>query len=153
MRRTVLVDTRSAVAASAMVIKSGTDNGRPRTARAEPAVQCGAEPERCWIAEVERFDGPERNVARGLRTAYLKKHGIPDAPQDLTKHACIRFRLPSGALVPWRFGKKRRTFEVHVEGPLIASEPGIAITAAIDGAGLCSCRLRMLPQSLPRVGS
>jgi DNA-binding transcriptional LysR family regulator len=68
--------------------------------------------------------------------AFLKKHGIPDAPQDLTKHACIRFRLPSGALVPWRFGKKRRTFEVHVEGPLIASEPGIAITAAIDGAGL-----------------
>jgi len=25
---------------------------------------------------------------------------------------------------------------VHVEGPLIASEPGIAITAATDGAGL-----------------
>ena len=43
MRRTVLVDTRSAVAASAMVIKNGTDNGRPRTARAEPAAQCGAE--------------------------------------------------------------------------------------------------------------
>jgi DNA-binding transcriptional LysR family regulator len=68
--------------------------------------------------------------------AYLKKHGIPNAPQDLTKHACIRFRLPSGALVPWRFGKKRRSIEVHVDGPLIASEPGIAITAAIDGGGL-----------------
>ena len=69
------------------------------------------------------------------------------------QYARIRFSLPSGALVPWRFGKKRRTFEVHVEGPLIASEPGIAITAAIGGAGLCSCRLRMLPRSLPRVGS
>ncbi len=68
--------------------------------------------------------------------AYLKKHGIPNAPRDLTKHACIRFRLPSGALVPWRFGKKRRSFQVQVDGPLIASEPGIAITAAIDGAGL-----------------
>jgi DNA-binding transcriptional LysR family regulator len=68
--------------------------------------------------------------------AYLKKHGIPNAPQDLTKHACVRFRLPSGALVPWRFGKKRRSFQVQVDGPLIASEPGIGITAAIDGAGL-----------------
>lgn len=68
--------------------------------------------------------------------AYLKKHGIPNAPRDLTKHACIRFRLPSGALVPWRFGRKRRSFQVQVDGPLIASEPGIAITAAIDGAGL-----------------
>jgi DNA-binding transcriptional LysR family regulator len=38
--------------------------------------------------------------------------------------------------VPWRFGKKRRSFQVQVDGPLIASEPGIGITAAIDGAGL-----------------
>jgi DNA-binding transcriptional LysR family regulator len=68
--------------------------------------------------------------------AYLKKQSLPEAPQDLTRHACIRFRLPSGALVPWRFGRKRRTFEMHVDGPLVASEPGIAITAAIDGAGL-----------------
>jgi DNA-binding transcriptional LysR family regulator len=85
--------------------------------------------------------------------AYLKKHGIPNAPQDLTNHACIRFRLPSGALVPWRFGKKRRTFEVHVDGPLIASEPGIAITAASTVRVLCSCPMRMLPGSLPRAGS
>jgi len=39
-------------------------------------------------------------------------------------------------LVPWRFGKKRRAFEVQVDGPLIASEPGFALAAAIDGAGL-----------------
>jgi DNA-binding transcriptional LysR family regulator len=56
--------------------------------------------------------------------AYMKKHGIPETPKDLTRHACIRFRLPSGALVPWRFGKKRRSVEIHVEGPLVTSEPG-----------------------------
>jgi DNA-binding transcriptional LysR family regulator len=39
--------------------------------------------------------------------AYLKKHGAPKVPQELTEHACIRFRLPNGALVPWRFAKKR----------------------------------------------
>jgi len=68
--------------------------------------------------------------------AYLKRQGTPDAPEQLIKHACIRFRQASGALVPWRFSKKRRMFEVDVDGPLISNEPGIAIAAAIDGAGL-----------------
>jgi DNA-binding transcriptional LysR family regulator len=35
-----------------------------------------------------------------------------------------------------RCGIKRRTFEVQVDGPLISTEPSIAIRAAIDGAGL-----------------
>ena len=68
--------------------------------------------------------------------AYLERHGVPRTPEDLTRHACIRFRFPTGAPVPWRFSTKRRTFEVDVQGPLTANEPGIAITAAIDGAGL-----------------
>lgn len=68
--------------------------------------------------------------------AYLKRHGTPATPEDLTRHACIRFRFASGVLMPWRFGRKRRTFDVQVEGPLIANELGIAIRAAVDGAGL-----------------
>ncbi len=67
---------------------------------------------------------------------YLRQHGTPTTPQELTEHVCIRLRLPSGALAPWRFGKKRRTFEVQVDGQLTANELPIAITAAIDGAGL-----------------
>jgi DNA-binding transcriptional LysR family regulator len=57
---------------------------------------------------------------------------------------CTRFRLPTGALVPWRFLKKRRTFEVQVDGPLISTEPSIAIRAAIDGAGLIQLPLAYL---------
>ena len=75
---------------------------------------------------------------------YVGQHGAPRTPQELTKHACIRFRLPTGALVPWRFGKKRRMFEVQVDGPLTANEPGIAIRAAIDGAGLIQLPLAYL---------
>jgi DNA-binding transcriptional LysR family regulator len=67
---------------------------------------------------------------------YLRQHGTPTTPQELTEHVCIRLRLPSGSLAPWRFGKKRRTFEVHVDGQLTANELPIAVTAAIDGAGL-----------------
>jgi DNA-binding transcriptional LysR family regulator len=69
--------------------------------------------------------------------AYLARHGTPKAPQDLVGHDCIRFRLPSGALFPWRFAGNRRRLEVHVEGRLIVSGPqALAIPSAIAGAGL-----------------
>ena len=68
--------------------------------------------------------------------AYIEQHGKPKTPEELTKHLCIRFRLPSGAVVPWRVGKKSRMIEVQVNGPLTATEPGIAVRAAIGGAGV-----------------
>jgi DNA-binding transcriptional LysR family regulator len=37
---------------------------------------------------------------------------------------------------------------VHVDGPLIVSEPGIAITAAVDGAGLIQLPLAYVAQEL-----
>ena len=67
---------------------------------------------------------------------YLQQHGTPVIPRELTEHACLRLRFPSGALAQWRFGKKRRTFEVQVDGPLTTNELAILITAAIEGAGL-----------------
>ena len=73
---------------------------------------------------------------------YLERHGIPQVPEELIKHACIR-RHANGALVSWRFGKKRRMFEVEVDGPLTANEPGIAVAAAIDGAGLVQLPLEI----------
>lgn len=59
--------------------------------------------------------------------AYLERRGTPRTPDELTKHACIRFRLPTGALVPWCLGRKGRMLEVQVDGPLIATEPGVEI--------------------------
>jgi DNA-binding transcriptional LysR family regulator len=80
--------------------------------------------------------------------AYVQQHGAPATPQDLTKHACIRFRLPSGGLVPWRFGKQRRMFEIQVEGPLAATEPGIGVRAATDGAGIVQLPLAYVASEL-----
>ena len=48
--------------------------------------------------------------------AYLREHGTPATPQNLTEHACIRLRFPGGALAPWRFSRNQRTFEVQVDG-------------------------------------
>lgn len=67
---------------------------------------------------------------------YIRQRGIPATPHDLMSYPCIRFRLPGGALIPWRFGKQRQMFEVQVDGPLTVTEPGVAVCAANDGAGI-----------------
>ena len=132
-----------------------------------PEIRLDISVDRAFVDIVEaRFDAgirPGERIARDMiavrisddipfvaaaSSAYVEQHGAPKTPQELTKHACIRFRLPNGALVPWRFGKKRRMFEVQVDGPLTANEPGIAIGAAIDGAGLIQLPLAYVTPEL-----
>jgi DNA-binding transcriptional LysR family regulator len=67
---------------------------------------------------------------------YLARHGRPKTPQDLKAHNCIRVRLPSGALFPWRLSVKRRACEVHAEGRLILNEFTMVRKAALQGVGL-----------------
>ena len=132
-----------------------------------PQIQLDISIDRAFVDIVAaRFDAgirPGRRVARDMiavrisddmpvglaaSPAYLKQHGTPKSPEELTQHACIRFRFPSGALAPWRFGKKGRSFEVDVTGSLITTEPGIALMAAIDGAGLIQLPLAYLASEL-----
>jgi DNA-binding transcriptional LysR family regulator len=67
---------------------------------------------------------------------YVKRFGAPTTPDDLRQHACLQFRFPSGAVGAWRFFKGRRNIEVPVSGPLTATEPGLLVRAAVDGAGI-----------------
>ena len=90
----------------------------------------------------------ENPFAVAASPKYLERHGTPQIPEELIKHACIRSRHANGALVSWRFTKKRRMFEVEVDGPLTANEPGIAVAAAIDGAGLVQLPLAYLAPAL-----
>jgi DNA-binding transcriptional LysR family regulator len=47
---------------------------------------------------------------------YLARHPRPTTPRDLETHNCIRFRFPSGVIVPWQFEKKGKQVEVAVAG-------------------------------------
>lgn len=78
----------------------------------------------------------EMPIVAAAAPAYLARHGIPKTPQELAAHNCVRFRLPSGTLFPWRFCMKRRAFELQVEGRLIVNEPKMLIKAALDGVGI-----------------
>jgi LysR family transcriptional regulator, regulator of peptidoglycan recycling len=67
--------------------------------------------------------------------SYLKRRGEPKVPQDLQEHSCIRLRLSSGALMPWRFRKDGKSFDVAVSGPLILNESSLIVPALLDGVG------------------
>jgi DNA-binding transcriptional LysR family regulator len=69
--------------------------------------------------------------------AYLAKHGAPTTPNDLHDHNCIRQRwVWDGAIHPWEFEQAGRRIEVAVDGTLIVNDLSLALTAALDGAGI-----------------
>ena len=76
---------------------------------------------------------------RGVLVAspnYLDRHPLPTTPGDLEAHNCIRFRFPSGIIVPWQFEKRGKKVELVPEGTLTINDPDLAIRAAVDGVGV-----------------
>jgi DNA-binding transcriptional LysR family regulator len=68
--------------------------------------------------------------------AYLEGHGRPKTPHDLLSRNCIRLRLPSVGLLPWRFVRNGKSFEIAVDGALVVNDVPFALRAARDGLGL-----------------
>jgi DNA-binding transcriptional LysR family regulator len=70
--------------------------------------------------------------------AYFERRGRPQRPEDLTRHACIRFRqMTSQGIYRWEFMDGNRPLEIAVDGPLIVNDTAPNIAAAVDGIGLC----------------
>src|SRR5690606_20286904 len=68
--------------------------------------------------------------------AYLGKHGRPETPEELRDHRCIRFRLATGALMPWAFEKGNREYDVGVTGPVIVNDWIAALVAIRTGVAM-----------------
>jgi DNA-binding transcriptional LysR family regulator len=68
--------------------------------------------------------------------AYLAKRGTPKAPEDLAGHNCIRLRVASGTILPWRFQKDGKSFEIAVSGSLILNDASLMGPALQGGVGL-----------------
>jgi LysR family transcriptional regulator for bpeEF and oprC len=102
----------------------------------------------------ERFDvavrmgklSDSRLVARRLATsalttcatpAYLKRHGVPRTPEDLAKHNCIQFVVPStGRAQPWQFERDGRRISVPVPGNVRMDHAESLVEAALAGTAL-----------------
>lgn len=67
---------------------------------------------------------------------YFAEHGRPVLPEDLRDHRCVRFRLATGALMPWTFEKGNREYEVGVTGPVIVNDWIAALVAMRTGVAM-----------------
>jgi DNA-binding transcriptional LysR family regulator len=81
------------------------------------------------------FGGEERFVVVAS-PAYLETNGAPKVPDDLTKHRCVRFRLPSGKIYRWEFEHRGEEFMVDVTGPITLDTMPLAAAAAGAGLGI-----------------
>jgi DNA-binding transcriptional LysR family regulator len=82
-----------------------------------------------------RLTGPFRFVVAAA-PAYLDRHGRPTTPEELRDHRCVRFRLTTGALMPWTFEKGNREYDVGVTGPVIVNDWIAALVAIRTGVAM-----------------
>lgn len=80
--------------------------------------------------------GPPRRIAVVASPDYLAQHGTPLVPPDLLRHACLRIRLPNGALHRWRFEKDGQPVQIDVAGPLTLDEASLARIAVLEHVGI-----------------
>jgi DNA-binding transcriptional LysR family regulator len=84
--------------------------------------------------------------------AYLKRAGTPRSLDDLTKHECIQFELPStGRQIPWTFTVEGAPTDLPTGGGLCCAEDVLGIvTLARSGAGLVQTYRYIVEQDLKR---
>jgi DNA-binding transcriptional LysR family regulator len=84
--------------------------------------------------------GPRiQRFAAAASRGYLERHGRPRHPRELLKHACLRGRFSSGAMIPWEFEKDGEVVRVTPTGPLLVSSGSatdLAVEAAVAGVGV-----------------
>jgi DNA-binding transcriptional LysR family regulator len=80
--------------------------------------------------------GSARRFAVVASPAYFQNHKLPRVPQDLLEHACIRVRLPNGALYRWHFEKEGQPVQVDVQGPITLDEASLSRMAVLEGTGI-----------------
>jgi DNA-binding transcriptional LysR family regulator len=68
---------------------------------------------------------------------YLKRHGKPKHPLELTRHRCLQFVDPhSGRPYDWAFMRGDETIDVPVSGPLTFTDPNSMLEECLAGTGI-----------------
>ncbi|WOX53647.1 LysR substrate-binding domain-containing protein [Aeromonas sp. CD] len=84
--------------------------------------------------------GPPQRYLVVAAPTYLAEHGTPQHPRELTRHACIGYRLTPSHHYRWAFaGEEGSMLEIEVTGPLTTSTPALYLGAAEAGLGLAYC--------------
>lgn len=80
--------------------------------------------------------GPDMRFLAVASPDYLAAHPIPETPDELAEHRCIRQRLPSGKRYRWEFRKRGQELALDVPGVLTLDNNRLMVEAAVAGAGI-----------------
>lgn len=72
---------------------------------------------------------------------YLRRNGIPQQPEDLAQHRCLRIKAPANRHRVWRLinpAENQRELEVPIEPAMLVNHSDTLIRACVDGAGIAS---------------
>lgn len=81
---------------------------------------------------------------------YLRRRGVPDTLEDLARHDCMQFALPStGMRVPWLFYRNGEEIELETAGGIECAEDILGtVTLARHGAGLAQTMRAFIEEDL-----
>ncbi len=83
--------------------------------------------------------------------AYLQNNGIPQHPQELAQHRCLRMKLPANRHRSWRLinpEDNRRELEIAVDPAMLVNHTDTLIRACVDGAGISSQSIDLVANHL-----
>ena len=82
---------------------------------------------------------------------YLKRHGKPKHPADLSRHRCLQFLDPyTGRPFEWAFMRAEETLEVATTGPLTFTDPKSMLAECLAGTGIAQIIGWGIKESLAR---
>ncbi len=67
---------------------------------------------------------------------YARLHGLPTSIEDLSLHACINQRMPSGRLQTWDFKVDGIARSLTPASAIVVNDPSLAMQAVLEGQGL-----------------
>jgi DNA-binding transcriptional LysR family regulator len=67
--------------------------------------------------------------------AYLRRHGVPQTPDDLLAHKCLIYGT-AGRHEGWEFSRQGRSQRIKVVGCLQSNQVGLLCQAAVEGTGI-----------------
>lgn len=85
--------------------------------------------------------------------AYAREHGLPQEPQELAQHACLKLKTPAGRSRVWRLlrgGVTGAAVEVEVQPVLLANHTDTLLRTALDGGGITSIAMDLAVGPLER---
>jgi DNA-binding transcriptional LysR family regulator len=95
----------------------------------------------------------ESDVVLVAAPNYLIRKGMPEKPEDLTQHDCLRLQRadrPSRVWRLWQASDTQHPVVVEVEPVIIANHTDTLLRAALDGAGITSISVDIVAPYLTR---